>query len=158
MYDIIGGLAALAGCRGGLMDRQARFEALTVIPERAAVGLAELVLDGSLGDVAVITPPTVGMVMARAADGARGEVFNLGEVLVTEARVSVAGHEGWGMVIGRAPDHALSVAIVDAGLEAGHPQRAAIERELVTLAADAAQSAHQEWQRVAPTRVQFDVF
>lgn len=140
------------------MDRQARFEALTLIPERAAVGLAEQVLDGALGDVAVISPPTVGMVMARAADGARGEVFNLGEVLVTEARVSVDGHEGWGMVIGRAPDHALSVAVVDAALEAGHPRRVAIERELQSLAADAAQSADQEWQRVAPTRVQFDVF
>lgn len=140
------------------MDRQARFEALTVIPEGAAVSLAERVLDGSLGDVDVISPPTVGMVMARAADGARGDVFNLGEVLVTEARVSVDGHEGWGMVLGRAPDHALSVAIVDASLEAGHPQRAEIEHELTTLAAAAAQADDQEWQRVAPTRVQFDVF
>ena len=140
------------------MDRLERFEALTVIPEQAAVRLAEFVLDGSLPDVTVISPPTLGMVMARAADGARGEVFNLGEVLVTEARVSVSGHEGWGMVIGRAPDHALSVAIVDAGLEAGHPQRAMIERELATLAAAAAASVDQEWQRVAPTRVQFDVF
>jgi len=140
------------------MDRQRRFEALTAIPEQAAAGLAELVLDGSLGEVAIITPPTVGMVMARAADGARGEVFNLGEVLVTEARVSVDGHEGWGMVLGRAPDHALSVAVVDAGMEAGHPQRDAIERELAALAADAADAASQEWQRIAPTRVQFDVF
>ena len=73
------------------MDRLQRFEALTSIPEPAAVGLAERILDGSLGDVAVITPPTVGMVMARAQDGAKGEVFNLGEVLVTEARVSIAG-------------------------------------------------------------------
>jgi alpha-D-ribose 1-methylphosphonate 5-triphosphate synthase subunit PhnG len=140
------------------MDRLARFEALTVIPALAAVSLAERVLDGSLGDVDVISPPTVGMLMARAADGARGEVFNLGEVLVTEARVSVNGHEGWGMVVGRAPDHALSVAIVDAGLEAGHPQRAMIERELASLAAAAAALADQGWQRVAPTRVQFDVF
>ena len=82
------------------MDRLQRFEALTSIPEPAAVGLAERILDGSLGDVAVITPPTVGMVMARAQDGAKGEVFNLGEVLVTEARVSIAGREGWGMVLG----------------------------------------------------------
>src|SRR4051812_8270604 len=140
------------------MDRQQRFEALTSIPEPAAVQLAERILDGSLGDVAVITPPTVGMVMARAVDGARGEVFNLGEVLVTEARVSIDGHEGWGMVLGRAPDHAISVAVVDAGIEAGHPERAAIEQELATLAADASAAVDQEWQRVAPTRVQFDVF
>jgi len=140
------------------MDRQQRFEALTAIPESAAIGLAERILNGSLGDVAVITPPTVGMVMARAQDGARGEVFNLGEVLVTEARVSIAGCEGWGMVMGRAPDHALSVAVVDAGLEAGHAERTAIERDLVDLAEGAAKVASEEWIRVAPTRVQFDVF
>jgi alpha-D-ribose 1-methylphosphonate 5-triphosphate synthase subunit PhnG len=140
------------------MDRQQRFEALTAISEAAATRLAERVLDGSLGEVAVIAPPTVGMVMARAVDGARGEVFNLGEVLVTEARVSIAGREGWGMVLGRAPDHALSVAVVDAALEAGHPERAAVERELAELAAGAAATAAEEWARVAPTRVQFDLF
>ena len=106
----------------------------------------------------MIAAPTVGMVMARAQDGARGEVFNLGDVLVTEARVSIGGAEGWGMVLGRAPDHALSVAIVDAGLEAGHADRAQIERELAALADDAVHAASQEWRQVSPTRVQFDVF
>ena len=140
------------------MDRQQRFEALTAISELAATRLAERILDGSLGDVAVITPPTVGMIMARAQDGARGEVFNLGEVLVTEARVSIAGCEGWGMVLGRAPDHAISVAVVDAGIEACHADGAAIERDLADLAAAQATSVAEEWVRVAPTRVQFDVF
>jgi len=131
---------------------------LTAISAASATGLAERILDGSLGDVAVIIPPTVGMIMARAQDGAKGELFNFGEVLVTEARVSIGGHEGWGMVMGRAPDHALSVAVVDAGIEAGHPERAAIERELADLAAAQAERAAEEWLRVAPTRVQFDVF
>src|SRR5215217_5872087 len=140
------------------MDRQQRFEALTAIPEAAAIRLAERMLADPPGAIAVITPPTVGMVMARAIDGARGETFNLGEVLVTEARVSIAGHEGWGMVLGRSPDHALSVAVVDAGLEAGHPQRTTIERDLADFAADASTKATEEWIRVAPTRVQFDVF
>jgi alpha-D-ribose 1-methylphosphonate 5-triphosphate synthase subunit PhnG len=140
------------------MDRQQRFEALTTIPEAAAIRLAERMLADAPGPVAVITPPTIGMVMARAVDGACGEVFNLGEVLVTEARVSIDGHEGWGMVLGRAPDHAISVAVVDAGIEAGHRDCAAIEQELATLAADAVTTADQEWQRVAPTRVQFDTF
>ena len=77
---------------------------------------------------------------------------------MTEARVSIDGHEGWGMVLGRAPDHAMSVAVVDASIEAGHPGRAAVERELATLAAEAQTAGAQEWARVAPTRVQFDVF
>jgi hypothetical protein len=36
-----------------------RFETLTFISESAATRLAERILDGSLGEVAVITPPTV---------------------------------------------------------------------------------------------------
>jgi alpha-D-ribose 1-methylphosphonate 5-triphosphate synthase subunit PhnG len=140
------------------MDRHQRFEALTAISEADATRLAERVLDGSLRDVVVITVPTVGMVMARAQDGALGEVFNLGEVLVTEARVSIEGREGWGMVLGRAPDHALAVAVVDAGIEAGHPEGAAIELEIADLATAQAATAAEEWGRVAPTRVQFDAF
>ncbi len=134
------------------MDRHQRFEALTAISEADATRLAERVLDGSLRDVVVITVPTVGMVMARAQDGA------LGEVLVTEARVSIEGREGWGMVLGRAPDHALAVAVVDAGIEAGHPEGAAIELEIADLATAQAATAAEEWGRVAPTRVQFDAF
>ena len=140
------------------MDRQQRFEALVTLPAAAVITLAERILEGAAGEVTVITPPTVGMVMARTVDGALGDVFNLGDVLVTEARVSVAGAEGWGMVLGRDPDRALSVAVVDAGLEAGHPDRAAIEAEIVALAAEARAVDASEWQQTAPTRVQFDVF
>lgn len=140
------------------MDRTERCELLSAMPELDALRLAELVTDDSLGDVQIITPPTVGMVMARARDGAKGEVFNLGEVLVTEARVSVAGHEGWGMVMGGSLDQALAVAIVDAALEAGHVNRAAVEEQLVAFAAQMQVEALSEWERVAPTRVEFDTF
>lgn len=140
------------------MERTQRSEMLAAIPEAHAVRLAEAVADGSLGDVQIITPPTVGMIMARVADGARNELFNLGEVLVTEARVSVAGHEGWAMVMGSSLDRALAAAIVDASLEAGHPQRQAIEQELESLAAEQAALERAEWQRVARTKVEFDTF
>ena len=73
------------------MDRSTRCETLAQVAATDAQRLARLVMDGSLGDVLVVTPPTVGMLMARAVDGARGETFNLGEVLVAEARVSIAG-------------------------------------------------------------------
>lgn len=138
------------------MNREERCEALAAIREAETVRLAERIADGSIGSVTVIAPPTVGMVMARAVDGAEGEVFNLGEVLATEARVSLGGHEGWGMVLGRCPEHALAVAIVDAGLEAGHPAGPSIERELHDLGAAAAAEASREWLRIAPTRVRFD--
>ncbi len=140
------------------MDRTQRSEMLAAIPEAQTIRLAETVADGALGDVQIITPPTVGMIMARVEDGARNEHFNLGEVLVTEARVSVAGHEGWAMVMGSSLDRALAAAIVDASLEAGHPQQQHIEQELETLAAEQAVLEFAEWQRVARTKVEFDTF
>jgi alpha-D-ribose 1-methylphosphonate 5-triphosphate synthase subunit PhnG len=140
------------------MNRNQRAEALARIPADEAVKLAERLADGALGEVVVITPPTVGMVMARAIDGAHGDTFNLGEVLVTEARVSLAGVEGWGMVVGSQREHALAMAVVDACLEAGHPRRPAVERTLSLLVSRANARRTEELQRVAPTRVHFENF
>src|SRR5262245_60605750 len=106
---------------GDAMNRTERTQALASLPAQQAVQLANRLADHALSDVEVISPPTVGMVMARAVDGARGQTFNLGEILVTEARVSVGGVEGWGMVMGNAREHALAMAVVDASLEAHHP-------------------------------------
>jgi len=140
------------------VDRNRRCELLATVTDAEARRLARWVTDGALGQAEVLVPPTVGMVMARATDGARGEVFNLAEVLVTEARVSLGGQEGWGMVVGRAPEHALAIALLDAGLEAGHPARTEIEAELEALAQDGAARLAAEWARLAPTRVDFDNF
>lgn len=143
---------------GADVDRTQRCELLAKIPEAHALRLAEDVTDGSLGDVQIITPPSVGMIMARVRDGAQEQLFNLGEVLVTEARVSIAGHEGWGMVMGSSLDRALAVAILDAALEAGHRNGPAIEVELSELAAHNDAGWLSEWARIAPTRVEFDTF
>jgi alpha-D-ribose 1-methylphosphonate 5-triphosphate synthase subunit PhnG len=140
------------------MNRAERAQALARMPAEEAVWLAERLSDTTLGEVEVISPPTIGMVMARAVDGARGQTFNVGEILVTEARVSVAGVEGWGMVMGSAREHALAMAVVDASLEANHPRRAATERLLQRLSARADNQRAEEARRVAPTRVQFETF
>lgn len=140
------------------MDRTTRCETLAQASPAAAGRLADLILDGSLGDVQLVLPPTVGMLMARAIDGAQSETFNLGEVLVSEARVSIAGHEGWGMVMGSNADHALAAAIVDAGLEAGHAASTRITADLTEIAETLARDAADEFQHVAPTRVDFETF
>lgn len=140
------------------MDRTTRCETLAQASPAHASRLADLILDGSLGDVHLVLPPTVGMLMARAIDGAQAETFNLGEVLVSEARVSIAGHEGWSMVMGSNPDHALAAAIVDAGLEAGHSASERITGHLAAIAETLARETKDELQQVAPTRVDFETF
>lgn len=138
------------------MDRTDRCELLTQLSDEELARLAALVIDGSLGAVTLITPPTLGMVMARAIEGARGEVFNVGEVLVTECLVSVAGHEGWCMLLGSRPEGAVAAASVDASLEAGHPGRTQVEAELLAYAAARDAAALVERDRLAASRVQFE--
>jgi alpha-D-ribose 1-methylphosphonate 5-triphosphate synthase subunit PhnG len=96
------------------------------------------------------------MVMARVAEGAHGEIFNLGEVLVTECMVSVSGYEGWSMLMGSRPQGALDAATIDASLDADGRNRETVESEIIALIAeiDAAEAA--ERTRLNATRVQFD--
>jgi alpha-D-ribose 1-methylphosphonate 5-triphosphate synthase subunit PhnG len=140
------------------LDRTERAAVLSRINASDACRMAAIVTDGSLGEVQIITPPTVGTVMVRAADSAGGEVFNLGEVVVSQARVSLAGHDGWAMVVGHEPERALALAIVDAALEAGHRASLALGRAIAESVAAADKLAQRELDEVASTRVKFDVF
>jgi alpha-D-ribose 1-methylphosphonate 5-triphosphate synthase subunit PhnG len=138
------------------MDRTVRTELLARLPDQDLARLSNLATGGSRGDITIVRPPTIGMVMARVQEGARGEVFNLGEVLITECMVSVSGVEGWSMLMGSRPQGALDAATIDAALDADARNRDAVETELLALiaATDAADAA--ERTRLDATRVQFD--
>jgi alpha-D-ribose 1-methylphosphonate 5-triphosphate synthase subunit PhnG len=118
--------------------------------------IAGMVTDRMARDVMVVVEPTVGMVMARAIEGAQGEVFNVGEVLVTECQVQIDHHEGWSMLMGSRPQGALAAATVDAAMAAGVVDPASIDAVLIRLIAvhDAELAARQA--ELAATRVQFD--
>lgn len=58
-----------------------------------------------------------GLVMLPATDMAQGARFHLGEVLVSEAKVQLAGMEGYTVCLGRDLEQALAIAIVDAALQ-----------------------------------------
>ena len=139
-------------------DRNRRFGILAqaAAPAAPLLDLAERVLTESGAAVALVTPPQVGMVMLRLHEPTDGAVFNAGEVLVTEARVTIGAHEGYAMRLGRAPELALAAALLDAAVEGAHPLAPAIEAELG--ACEEAERARQlaAWREVAPTRVAFD--
>jgi alpha-D-ribose 1-methylphosphonate 5-triphosphate synthase subunit PhnG len=118
--------------------------------------LAERVLDESGDTVTVLTPPRIGMVMLRLREPVDGTVYNAGEVLVTEARVTLDRHEGYAMRLGRAPGITLAAAVLDAAVEARHALAPDILAQLAAL--DDAERARQlgTWREVAPTRVVFD--
>lgn len=139
-------------------DRNRRFSILAQATDPATLllDLAEQVLTASGADVAVVTPPQVGMVMLRLREPVDGTVFNAGEVLVTEARVTLGAHDGYALRLGRAPELTLAAALLDAAVEGAHPLTPAIEAALG--ACEEAEQARQlaAWREVAPTRVAFD--
>jgi phosphonate C-P lyase system protein PhnG len=71
-----------------------------------------------LGEIAVIENRT-GLVMLPMRDTAQGTHFHLGEVLMSEARISSDGDEAFGMRRGRDLEAAMAMAIVDACVSLG---------------------------------------
>lgn len=139
-------------------DRNRRFNILAQAADPATplLDLAERVLAESGAAVAVVTPPRVGMVMLRLREPVDGTIFNAGEVLVTEARVTLGAHEGYAMRLGRAPELTLAAALLDAAVEGAHPLAPAIEAALGACEEDEQARQLAAWREVAPTRVVFD--
>jgi alpha-D-ribose 1-methylphosphonate 5-triphosphate synthase subunit PhnG len=131
-----------------------RFAALATADPSSLAGLAEAILE--LAVVEIVSGPSVATMLVELTDSVGGEPFNLGEVVVSEATVTVDGHRGDGLVLGRHLERALSMAICDAAADAG-----VLPGEVVALvtgseAAGAARRAGRS-AAVVPTRVSFEV-
>ena len=101
-----------------------------------------------------MVPPESALIMARVQETVDGEIFNLGEVLVTTCEVTLGGKPGWGMVMGQDPERALCAAVVDA---ASRREDAVELREALAHEHDAAVEARRDrWAAVQPTRVKFE--
>ena len=92
--------------------------------------------------------------MVRVKETVDGEVFNLGEVLVTTCEVSLDGTPGWGMVLGQDAERALCAAVVDAASrrEDSDGLLEDLEGELVAVR----EARRSRWAAVQPTRVEFE--
>jgi alpha-D-ribose 1-methylphosphonate 5-triphosphate synthase subunit PhnG len=100
------------------MEHTDRPAALVGMDAHEVNELLELFADQEL---VVTRAPKCGLIMMTVQDSF-GSDFHLGEVLVTEAAVSLGGIEGFGMVAGEEPRKALARAAADAVLRAGHPE------------------------------------
>src|SRR5687768_3387870 len=84
--------------------RNRRFHLLAQGDAEDLHALAEEILTDIDGDIRLLIPPRVGTLMLRLREPVRGEAFNAGEVLVTEAAVAIGAHRGYAMRLGRAQE------------------------------------------------------
>lgn len=94
------------------MNRRKRTEILI----KSENDLAKKLADEIKGkyEIKEIEAPHHGLVMIKIRETAKKELFYLGEILVTEAKVYIDGVLGMGIVAGDREDLALDLAIIDA--------------------------------------------
>lgn len=118
-------------------------------------GVAEPLI-ASLGALEVLENRT-GLVMLPMRDTAQGTHFHLGEVLVSEARLSAGGLEGYGMRRGRDLEAAMAMAVIDLSVALGlnHAECTTFLTEEATRQAD---EDRETLRRVEATRVDMETF
>lgn len=136
-------------------DHNSRFEMIAVCDDATLVGHAEAILSGGT-PVEIRQEPTPQLIMQRVREPVEGRPFNLGEVLVTAAEVAVDGAKGFAMVPGKAEAKAVSGAIVDAAIEAGHPRSVEIADDLRTAVEEREKRRANEWAESCATAVNFE--
>ncbi|WP_129114686.1 phosphonate C-P lyase system protein PhnG [Halegenticoccus tardaugens] len=139
----------------GARDRSDRFELIAACEGETLAELADAVLaDGP--ELRVLREPSAQLVMQRVTEPVEKRPFNLGEVLVTAAEVELDGARGFAMIPGKEERAALSGAIVDAAVAAGHDLTDRIAAELRAAAAARERRRRRRWAESRATTVEFE--
>jgi alpha-D-ribose 1-methylphosphonate 5-triphosphate synthase subunit PhnG len=136
-------------------DRTDRFE---LVARAAAETLADLANDVLATDpaFAVRQEPRPQLLLQQVREPVERRRFNLGEVVVTPAEVELDGARGYAVYPGKAERAALSGAVVDAAVAAGHDSREAICEALRDVAEARETARAREWGERLETRVEFE--
>lgn len=136
-------------------DRTDRFELIAGCAESTLAGLANDVLEDD-PPLAVRQEPRPQLLMQQVREPVERRPFNLGEVLVTPAEVELGESRGFAMVPGKAERAALSGAIADAAVAAGHEATPDIVAALTDEADSRRAQRRAAWARSKHTAVEFE--
>jgi alpha-D-ribose 1-methylphosphonate 5-triphosphate synthase subunit PhnG len=135
-------------------DRSDRFELIAACDGETLGRFAnEILADDPL--LSVRQEPRPQLVMQQVREPVERRPFNLGEVLVTPAEVDLDGARGFAMVPGKNERAALSGAIVDAAVAAGHETTSNIVEALEDVDARRREQRRRTWAESKHTTVDF---
>lgn len=135
------------------MNRKRRTEILIKSDESLAKKLANSVRKKC--GIKVIEKPNQGLVMIKMRETAKKELFYLGEVLVTEAKVYVNGALGMGIVKGENEELAMNLAIIDGAYKANIEETKLWEEVLIKAEEEIKESERKEASKILETKVDF---
>jgi len=135
-------------------DRSDRFELIATCDGGTLGRFANEVLADD-PPLSVRQEPRPQLIMHRVREPVERRPFNLGEVLVTPAEVDLDGVLGFAMVPGKNERAALSGAIVDAAVAAGHETASDIVEALVDVDARRREKRRLAWAESKHTTVDF---
>lgn len=135
------------------MNRNERFEALAIADPAPLMALGEQLLESLTPDEHTVQ---TGSLMLRLREPVADDLFNMGELLVTEASVLLAGARGYAMRLGLDIEATLAAALIDAAAEVSHPLRPQIDALLEGAVHAERARRRAKWNEVAGTSVVFD--
>lgn len=116
--------------------------------------LAEATLTGAT--LTVVRGPEVGTVATQVREPIAGTRFLLADVLVSSAEVTLDGTPGWAMRLGADRPAALAQAICAAELARNGRLAEHLQRLCSDIATTRDLDRAAEWERLAPTVVEFE--
>jgi len=136
------------------MNQDKRFELMARANKIQICEMAKKILKDTNVDVG--KKPIGGMIMMRFVDTAKNQVFNLGEVLITEAEVRIGDNRGYAMMMGMELEATLASAILDAAVESGHPLSSRIIDLLMTEEKRLKNELQKMRSKINTTKVDFE--
>ncbi len=106
-------------------------------------------------DIKTIDEPNNGLVMIKMRETAKKQLFYLGEVLVTEAKININGHLGMGIVVGDNEELAVNLAIIDGAYKANLKEIDAWEELLLNEEKLIKKKEDKLSQKILETKVDF---
>ena len=103
----------------------------------------------------IIRKPERGLVMAKARDSVSRAPFYMGEVIVSECTVEIAGVYGLGIVMGEDADKSYDMAVVDAAMQANLVETSQWQDRLMEQKEKLETKRRWQYAQVAKTNVDF---